>query len=256
VKTTSLDHARTEATAAAQQGEAVVTLSGDGLVGAICGVLAAVPDALLGVLPGGRGNDFARVLGIPLEPVPACAVLAEGQARALDIGDVDGRPFIGIASLGFDSVANKLANEAPSWLGSQVYAYAAIRALVTWKHATFTVEPEGADPITFSGWSVGAANSKAYGGGMYAAPDAELDDGLLDVVLCRATGRLAFLKILLRIFKGTHVQLPNFTVLRARSVRISADRAFTAYADGDPIGDLPVTIRAVPRALNVLCPAA
>jgi YegS/Rv2252/BmrU family lipid kinase len=256
VQTTSLDDAREKATDAAHRGEAVVTLSGDGLIGAICGVLAAVPGALLGVLPGGRGNDFARVVGIPLEPVPACRVLVEGMPKALDIGDVDGRPFIGIASLGFDSVANKLANEAPAWLGSQVYTYAAIRALATWKHATFTVEPEGGEPITFSGWSVGAANSKAYGGGMYAAPDAELDDGLLDVVMCSATGKLGFLKTLGRIFKGTHVELPNFSVVRARSVRISADRPFTAYADGDPIGDLPVTIRAIPGALDVLCPAA
>src|SRR4051794_6990048 len=229
VPTRSLEHASEEASAAAGQGEAVVTLSGDGLIGHICGVLAATPGALLGVLPGGRGNDFARVLGIPLEAIPACSVLVGGTPRALDIGDVDGRPFIGIASLGFDSVANKLANEGPRWLGSQVYAYAALRALASWKHATFTVEPEGAETVTFSGWSVGAANSKAYGGGMYAAPDAELDDGLLDVVMCSATGRLAFLRTLGRIFKGTHVELPQFSMLRARSVRISADRPFTAY---------------------------
>jgi YegS/Rv2252/BmrU family lipid kinase len=256
VQTTSLDHARTEATSAAQAGEAVVTLSGDGLIGAICGVLAAVPDALLGVLPGGRGNDFARVVGIPLEPVPACQVLAGGTPRALDIGEVDGRPFIGIASLGFDSAANKLANEAPAWMGSQVYTYAALRALAAWKHASFTIEPEDGEPIRFRGWSVGAGNSKAYGGGMYAMPHAELDDGLLDIVYCTETSRLAFLKILSRIFKGTHVELPSVHELRAAAVRISADRPFTVYADGDPIGELPVTIRVVPRALQVLCPAA
>src|SRR3954465_71487 len=255
VQTTSLDHARGEATAAAQAGEAVVTLSGDGLIGAICGVLAEVPDSLLGVLPGGRGNDFARVLGIPLEPVPACAVLAAGAIRGPGHGDVDGRPFIGIASLGFDSVANKLANEAPGWMRSQVYTYAALRALAGWKHAAFTVDPEDAEPICFRGWSVGAGNSKAYGGGMYAMPHAELDDGLLDIVYSTETGRLEFFKILGRIFKGTHVDLPSVHELRAASVRISADRPFTVYADGDPIGDLPVTIRAIPRALNVLCPA-
>ena len=255
VQTTSLEHAAEEAANAAQRGEAVVTLSGDGLIGHICGVLAETPGALLGVLPGGRGNDFARVLGIPLEAIPACRILVDGTPKALDIGDVDGRPFIGIASLGFDSVANKLANEGPAWLGSQVYAYAALRALLGWKHATFTVAPEAGETVTFRGWSVGAANSKAYGGGMYAMPHAELDDGLLDIVYSTETGRLAFLKILGRIFKGTHVELPYVHELRAASVRISADRPFTVYADGDPIGDLPVTIRAVPRALNVLCPA-
>jgi diacylglycerol kinase family enzyme len=188
--------------------------------------------------------------------VPACRVLVDGEARALDIGDVEGRPFIGIASLGFDSVANKLANEAPAWLGSQVYTYAALRTVLSWKHAAFTVEPEGGETHRFSGWSVAAANSKAYGGGMFVAPDAELDDGLLDVVFCGKSGIFGFFRVLTRIFKGTHVELDRVTVLRAPSVRVSADRPFTVYADGDPIGELPVTIRAVPRALKVLCPRA
>src|SRR3954451_15111717 len=103
-QTTSLEHAAALATEAAGRGEAVVTLSGDGLIGHIVGVLSEADDALLGVLPGGRGNDFARVLGIPLEAVPACAVLRDGDPRTLDIGDAGGRPFIGIASVGFDSV--------------------------------------------------------------------------------------------------------------------------------------------------------
>jgi diacylglycerol kinase family enzyme len=157
--------------------------------------------------------------------------------------------------VGFDSEANRIANEAPSRLGQLAYVYGALRALAGWKHAAFTVEPAGGETIRFSGWSVGAANSKAYGGGMFAAPDAELDDGQLDVVLCSASGVLRFLRILTRIFKGTHVELDTITVLRATSVRISADRPFTIYADGDPIGELPATIRAVPHALKVLCPA-
>lgn len=253
-QTTSLEHAAELARAAAAQGEAVVTLSGDGLIGHVVGVLAESADALLGVLPGGRGNDFARVLGIPLEAVPACQVLVDGEPRALDIGDVEGRPFIGIASLGFDSVANKLANDGPAWLGSQVYTYAALRTLIGWKHATFTIEPEGGETRTITGWSVAVANSKAYGGGMFVAPDAELDDGLLDVVLSAQTGKWRFLRTLPKVFKGEHIFEPSVEVLRAASVRVSADRPFTVYADGDPIGELPVTIRAIPRALKVLCP--
>lgn len=253
-RTVSLEHADELARAAHARGEAIVTLSGDGLIGRVVGVLCELPGALLGVLPGGRGNDFARVLGLPLEPVPACRVLIDGEIRALDIGQVDGRSFIGIASLGFDSVANRLANEAPPWLGQQVYTYAALRALMGWKHATFTIESEEGTR-SVRGWSVGAANSKAYGGGMFVAPDAELDDGLLDVVALGACSKRRFLTgILPRVFKGTHVAEPEVSVQRAREVRISADRPFTVYADGDPIGELPVTIRAVPQALKVLCP--
>ena len=82
----------------------------------------------------------------------------------------------------------------------------------------------------------------------------ELDDGALDVVLTSRTGKVRFLRVLPRVFKGTHVTEPTCTVLRGREVHVSADRGFTVYADGDPIGSLPVTIRAVPGALKVLLP--
>jgi len=253
-QTTSLAHATDLARVAAERGETVVTLSGDGLIGSVVGALRDVPGAQLGILPGGRGNDLARVLGIPLEAVPACEVVATGVARPLDIGDVEGRSFIGIASVGFDSVANKIANEAPPRLGNLVYAYGALRAVASWKPATFTIElDEGSR--TFVGWSVGACNSRAYGGGMYAAPDAELDDGLFDVVSCSEISKLRFLGLLPKLFKGTHVDEPYIDVARSASVRISADRPFTVYADGDPIGDLPLTISVVPHALDVLCPS-
>lgn len=254
-QTVSLEHARGLASGAAAAGEAVVTLSGDGLVGSVVGALRHVPGALLGVLPGGRGNDLARVLGIGADPVAACAVLAAGHARDLDIGEVDGSSFIGIASFGFDSEANRIANEAPAALGRLVYLYAALRAVARWKPAVFAIELDGV-PHRFSGWSVAAANSRAYGGGMFVAPDAELDDGLLDVVLSGATTRAHFLRSLPKVFKGTHVEDPSVEVRRGRELRVDADRPFTIYADGDPIADLPATIRIVPRALKVLCPAS
>jgi YegS/Rv2252/BmrU family lipid kinase len=256
-ETRSLDHARELAAAAAEQGRTVVTLSGDGLVGAVAGVLRG-RDATLGVLPGGRGNDFARVAGIPRDPVAACDVLVQGTARPIDVGEVVGadgvaRTFIGIASLGFDSDANRIANEAPSRLGPLVYLYGALRALAAWKPATFELELDG-EPVTVRGWSVAGANSAAYGGGMYVAPDAALDDGLLDVVTSAETGKATFLRVLPKVFKGRHVDEPSVEVRRAREVRVRADRPFEVYADGDPIGALPATIRAVPGALRVLLP--
>lgn len=253
-RTRDVEHAHALARAALAAGEIPVTLSGDGLVGAVAHALRETPGATMGVLPGGRGNDFARVMGIPLDPEAACEVIARGVPRPVDVGDVEGRTFIGIASVGFDSEANRIANEAPARLGQLVYLYGALRAVAAWRPAAFTVEVGGRS-VDFSGWSVAAANSKAYGGGMFLAPDARLDDGLLDVVLSRRTGRLTFLRSLPKVFKGEHVELPSVEVLRGAEVRIAADRPFTVYADGDPIGELPVVVRAVPAALNVLLPA-
>jgi YegS/Rv2252/BmrU family lipid kinase len=261
--TRDLPHARELALDAAHGGETAVTLGGDGLVGAVADALRGVPGALLGVLPGGRGNDLARVLGIPLDPLAACAVIAHGRPRPMDVGEAlagvaptGGRAFVGIASVGFDSDANRIANLAPARLGNLVYAYGALRALWSWRPAGFevTLHPSG-ERVSFTGYTVAAASSRAYGGGMLLAPDALLDDGLLDVVLIEAVSKLRFLANLPRVFKGAHVRLPEVRVLRAAEVAIAADRPFTMYADGDPIGELPLRVRAVPGAVRVLVPA-
>jgi YegS/Rv2252/BmrU family lipid kinase len=253
--TRGLDHARELALAAAHGGEIAVALGGDGLVGAVADALRGVPGAILGVLPGGRGNDLARVLGVGQNPVAACATIAGGVARELDLGVVGEHSYVGIASCGFDSDANRIANEAPPWLGNLVYAYGALRALAAWRPARFELVLDG-EPHTFTGYSVGACNSKAYGGGMYAAPGAELDDGLLDVVYIERISKLRFLvKILPKVFKGTHVREPSVHVLRGRDLQIAANRPFTMYADGDPIGELPLRVSVLPRAVCVLVPA-
>jgi YegS/Rv2252/BmrU family lipid kinase len=260
--TRDLVHARELAVAAARDGRTVVTLGGDGLVGCVAGALREVPEAVLGVLPGGRGNDFARVAGIPLDAAEACAVLVDGAPASIDLGEAipahpppnHPRTFVGVASLGFDSDANRFANAAPARLGSFVYVYGALRALAAWKPATFDVDVDG-EGVSFTGWSVAAANSKAYGGGMLVAPGASLDDGALDVVYYEETSKAhLLLRTMPRVFKGQHVNDPAVHVLRGAEVRVSADRPFTVYADGDPVGELPMTIRVLPRALRVLLP--
>jgi YegS/Rv2252/BmrU family lipid kinase len=262
--TRDLDHARELGLAAARAGETVVALSGDGLLGVLADALREVPGAILGVLPGGRGNDLARVLGIPEDAVAACATIANGVPRPVDLGIVgpahadagEGTGYVGIASVGFDSEANRIANEAPAWLGGLVYAYGALGALIAWRPARFQIEldPPG-ERMSFLAYTVGAANSKAYGGGMRAAPDALLDDGLLEVIVLESIGKLRFLaKILPKVFSGTHIQEPSVKVFRAREVLIEADRPFTMYADGDPIGELPLRVGALPAAVNMLTP--
>jgi YegS/Rv2252/BmrU family lipid kinase len=262
--TRDLAHARELATQAAARGETVVALGGDGLIGVLADALREMPGSLLGVIPGGRGNDLARVLSIPDEPRAAAAIVAQGHVRPVDLGIVEaedradrGQAFVGIASAGFDSEANRIANEAPSWLGGLVYAYGALLALIAWRPARFEIElePPGERHV-FSAYSVGACNSKTYGGGMRAAPGAMLDDGLLDVVVLESVSKLAFLtRVFPKVFKGTHVSEPCVHVFRAREISLAADRPFAMYADGDPIGELPVRVRALRGAVDMLLPA-
>ncbi len=263
VDTRDLAHARELAAEAAKAGETLVGLSGDGLLGILADTIRELPGAVLGVIPGGRGNDLARVLGNPDDPAGAAAIIAAGHTRPVDLGLVesegpDGRAqaFVGIASAGFDSDANRIANEAPSWLGGLVYLYGALRALAAFRPARFEIEldPPG-ERRGFTAFSVGACNSKTYGGGMRAAPGAMLDDGLLDVVVCEYIGKTRFLtRILPKVFNGTYVHEPGVHVFRAREIALSADRPFVMYADGDPIGELPLRVRALPGAITMLLP--
>ena len=231
-------------------------MSGDGLIGQIGGALAETA-AKMGIIPGGRGNDLARVLGIPRDPAGAVEVLAAAGERRIDVGEVNGRRFLCVASFGFDSDANRIANETRLVKGTLVYAYAAFRAMVAWRTATFDVAVDGAEVTAYRGYSVAIANSKAFGGGMFVAPHAKLDDGLFDIVVIGEFSKFKYLSNLPKVFKGTHVDEDGVIELPAAgsTVMVSADREFGIYADGEHLTDLPATLRVLSRALRVIAPA-
>jgi diacylglycerol kinase family enzyme len=183
------------------------------------------------------------------------AVLAAGNEREIDVGDANGRRFLCVASCGFDSDANRIANDARIVRGNLVYAYAAIRTLAFWRPATFTVVLDEQDPIVFKGYSVAAANSRAFGGGMFIAPHALLDDGLLDVITVSDVSKLRYVRGLPKVFKGAHLENEEVTEHRAATIQISADRDFAVYADGEHLTDLPATLRTMKRALRVIAPS-
>lgn len=251
-RTTSIDHAAELSRDAAAAGEIVAAMGGDGLTGAVAGPLCGSEGTLL-VLPGGRGNDFARKLGIGGDPVAACELLAAGRERRVDAGQVGDRTFLGILSAGLDSDVQVIANATRLPLGQGAYLYGVLRALRAWRPARWEVSIDG-EPRSFAGYSVAVCNSGMFGGGMQLAPEAELDDGLLDVVLSEDVSKWRYLRGLPKVFKGTHVDDPGLHFLRGRVVSIAADRPFTAYADGDPIADLPATVRVLPGVLRVLVP--
>ena len=253
VTTRSIDHAHEEALNAAAQGETVVALGGDGLLRPLAGALKGT-DSAIAVVPAGRGNDFARVLGIPTDPAEAARLAVEGDERLLDVANVDGTPYMGIASFGLDSDANRIANEAKLVKGNAVYVYAALRALAAWKPAAFTVTVDG-ERHEYTGYSIAVGNSKVYGGGMYILPMAELDDGKLDVMVSKDSSKLRCLIELPKLFRGTHVDSPFAEFLRGEVIEVSSDRPFVIYADGDPIGATPAIMRVERRCLRVIAPS-
>ncbi len=248
----SATHAVELARAIAEAGEeTVVAVGGDGHLASIAGAIRGT-ETELAVVPAGRGNDLARVLEIPTKTVEAVRLALEGSARPIDVGEVDGEPFLGIASLGFDSEANRIAN-ASRLRGNAVYLYAALKALASWRHAHFDVTVDG-EHHGFTGYSVAVGNSKAYGGGMMLFPHAELDDRLLDVLLVSEHSRVRFLRMMPKVFRGTHVGERQAVFLTGRTIEIRADRPFAVYADGDPIGEVPVTVRLGERRVRIIAP--
>jgi YegS/Rv2252/BmrU family lipid kinase len=252
VTTRSIEHAAEEAERARDNGETVTAVGGDGLLRPIAGALKGSGSAVA-LVPSGRGNDLARVLGIPRDPAQAARLAVEGAERALDVASVDGTPYLGIASFGFDSDANRIANQAKLVKGDAVYLYAALRALAAWKPARFEVTVDGARQ-TATGYSVAVGNSRSFGGGMLLLPHAELDDGKLDVLLVKEASKLAYLRGLAKVFKGAHLDSPHVELLKGEVIEVSSDRPFVIYADGDPIGATPATMRVEPGALLVIGP--
>ena len=253
IESRSLEHAREVAAEAAKAGALVAACGGDGFIGTVAGAVRNT-DGALAVIPGGRGNDFARMLKIPTSPRDAARLAVTGSERMLDVALCNGEPYVCIASFGFDSDANRIANETQVVKGNLVYLYAALKALWQWKPASIQLTVDGAKH-DFSGYSVAVGNSKFFGGGMMTLPDAEPDDGELDLLLVSDTPRLKYAALLPTVFKGAHGRFDVVTFLRGKHVEVNADRQFEIYADGDPITDLPATMTVESRCLRVVVPS-
>jgi YegS/Rv2252/BmrU family lipid kinase len=268
VSTRDAGHAAEEARAAFDRGDVAVAVGGDGMLRILAGEAVGRPDALVGLLPAGRGNDFARFLGLPTEPGAAVDALVDGVPLSVDTGVVTGadgidRTFLSMVSVGFDAEANRIANEAPAALGGLVYVWGVLGALAGLRPVPLHLTADGVERDA-PALLLAVANAGAYGGGMHMAPHASVADGELDVVVVHHPGRrpdvcdwrdrLLLLRVLPRVFRGTHVRTPHVEVTRARTLRVEADGPLTAYADGDPVGTLPLTIATRPRSLRLLVP--
>ena len=250
----SLAHARQLAREAGQEGRIVLAVGGDGIAGGVGGALSGT-DAVLGLVPAGRGNDFARALGLPRDPAALARVLLHAAPRPVDTLEVssavhDRTVVLGSVYAGVDALANRHANRS-RLRGSASYYAGGLRAVATWRAARYRVTVDG-DELTHTGYTVVAANSGYYGSGRLVAPDARVDDGLLDVVLIREAPRRLFFALMKELRTGAHVHRPQVRVLRGREIRIAADREVPYGADGEVDAVLPVTVGILPGALRVL----
>ncbi|WP_347978506.1 diacylglycerol kinase [Microbacterium sp. ProA8] len=243
--------------------DAVAVAGGDGTVNLAIQEVAGtgIP---LGIVPSGSGNDFAATLGLrELDVTAAADTIAGGRTRRVDLARVtrsDGSTqyFGSVLASGFDSKVNDRANAMRWPRGGSRYNIAILVEFLTLAGIPYEVELELADGTreNLSGDLVMATvgNGRTYGGGIPICPDADPADGLLDLVLVRPAGRLRLLRLLPRVYRGTHGGVAEVSIRRVRAVRLSSP-GVTAYADGDPIGALPLRVDVVPGALTIFTPA-
>lgn len=215
--------------------ERLVVAGGDGTFHHVAQALVGSTCAL-GVIPLGRGNDFASVLGVPAVVDEAFQFALEGPIRTIDVGRVNDRYFTGYFGVGFDSEAALYAHEAPAVLrGTLAYVYSVLRTLVAFRPPVLTVDH---DEGNFKGPAMFAVvcNISRFGGGMRIAPAARFDDGELDLVIAKKLGRVEILRVFPKVYTGKHVDHPAVRMHRTRSARISVDQPVAVACDGEPLG--------------------
>lgn len=249
--------------AAVDRGDVVVSVGGDGMVSSLAG-LVAERGGTLGLVPAGRGNDFARMLGLPADPEGQARTLLEGAVRRIDLLAVTGlgstrRMVAGSVYAGVDARAAEIVDRA-TWLPRKLqYPYAALRSLATYRPGRYLVSVDGVEH-EYAAATVVVANSAYYGSGMKIAPEASLEDGRLDIVVIEAASRIGLMRSLPKVYDGGHVALDEVTVLSGTRVELrgSARGPIPAGGDGEPLGPLPgldsapAVLEVAPGALAVL----
>ncbi|MFD7681445.1 diacylglycerol kinase [Streptomyces sp. NPDC060187] len=248
--------ARARAAVAAGTG-ALVAVGGDGMANLALQAVAGT-DTPFGLIPVGTGNDFARALGLPLRAPAAAArltadALKEDRLRAVDLGRVDGTWFGTVLASGFDSRVNDRGNRMRLPVGRFRYDLAMLAELAAFRPFAYRLTLDGGETREIEATLVAVGNGSSYGGGMRICPGADLGDGLFDVTVVGNCGRATLLTVFPKVYRGTHVAHPVVTVHRAARVELVA-AGVTGYADGEPLGALPLTAECIPGAVRVALP--
>lgn len=234
----------------------VVVVGGDGLLHDVLPAVAG-RGVTVGLLPAGTGNDTARALGLPVgDPDAALDVVVRGRSRDIDLADTDHGPVVTVVASGFDSKVNERANAMRWPRGNQRYNLAILAELRTFTPLPFRLSlegPAGATVVETDAMLVAVGNGPSFGGGLRIAEGAVLDDGLLDVCVIRPVSKARLVRVFPQLYRGSHVDLPEFERHLVRSVRVDCPDV-VAYGDGERLGPLPLTVSVRERALRVLVP--
>ncbi|MEU8486264.1 diacylglycerol kinase [Streptomyces sp. NPDC048641] len=252
------DDALTRARAAVHDGTgALIAVGGDGMANLALQAVAGTRTPL-GVIAVGTGNDFARSLGLPVrDPAAAGALVADAlkgaQIRELDLGRAGGHWFGTVLASGFDSRVNDRGNRMRWPNGRFKYDLAIVAELAAFKPIPYRITLDDGPPLEVEATLVAVGNGTSYGGGMKICADADMTDGLFDITVVGDCSRATLLKVFPRVYKGTHLDHPKVTVHRAKKIELAAEK-ITGYADGEPLGALPMTAECVPGAVRILGP--
>ncbi|MFC9406833.1 diacylglycerol kinase [[Kitasatospora] papulosa] len=236
---------------------ALITVGGDGMMSLALQAVAGTATPL-GAVAVGTGNDFARALGLPIrDPAAAGRLAAEalkaGTVRSIDLGRVGERWFGSVLASGFDSRVNDRGNRM-RWIGGRFkYDLAILAELASFRPIPYRLRLDDGPVTEVEATLIAVGNGTTYGGGMRICADAVMDDGLLDVTVVGDCSRTTLLKVFPKVYRGTHLGHPAVTVHRVSSISLAA-AGVTAYADGEPLGPLPLDVTCVPGAVRVLAP--
>lgn len=235
----------------------LVAVGGDGTINEVIrGIIDAESKEKikLGIIAAGTGNDLIRTLGIPRDVEKAVQVLKNARVKKIDLGKINGDYFINTVGIGFDGAVAYEINTRVKWLkGTLAYLYGVLKTLLTYRSPKMSIK---IDEQVFQGhyFLVAIANGKYYGGGMMIAPDANITDGLFDVVVIKDLPKLEVLKVFPRVFAGKHIPHAKVEVYRGKNIYLeSADRVII-QADGELKGILPMGFSVEQETLSILMP--
>lgn len=248
-------HARELAIAATARGiSTIVAWGGDGTMNEIASAIAFT-ETVLTLVPSGSGNGLARALGVPFEPAAALEVAFSGRERTIDAGEIDQRLFFNVAGVGLDArVAHRFAADGLQKRGFSRYMAITMRELASYEPDRLAITA-GASTVQTSSLLVAIANGRQYGNGAVIAPDARLDDGLLDLVVVAGRSLVRACLELPFVFMGAIDRLAGVTIQQTDSVEIGSSYPLVYHVDGEPIaGTLSISAKARARALRVKVP--